>query len=68
MPAFHVRTSCVVVHDPLANDIVHAPLAEEDELEQALVFDRLNEPLDQSCDSPVLSDIVGAGHDSPVEF
>jgi hypothetical protein len=45
MISFHVRTSAVVVVHKFRNDVIQVPFAEKDELEKALVFDRLNESL-----------------------
>ncbi len=39
----HVRADLIIVGNPLRHDVIDVPLAEENELEQAFVFDRLNE-------------------------
>ena len=46
--ALHVRSGLVVVIHPLTDDVIQVPVTEQNELEQALEFDRLNEPLDSS--------------------
>ena len=48
MIALHVRTLAVVVVHELSYDVIQVPFAEKDELEKALVLDRLNESLDTS--------------------
>lgn len=45
MISFRVRAGLVVVVDPLTRDVALMPVAEQDELVQALVFDGLDESL-----------------------
>ena len=73
MAAFHVRSSLVVVIDPLAEDVIQMPSAEQNELEQTLVLDRLKEPLDPSVQiwGSYPNDSIGitrAFHETPVEL
>ena len=46
MISLHVRAGFVVVIDPLADDVIQVPLAEQNEFVQALIFDGLNDPFD----------------------
>lgn len=43
MLAHHVRTSRVVILDPIANDVTEMAASEENELSEALPFDTLDE-------------------------
>ncbi len=48
MPSFRVRPMLVVVFHELIDDVIEMPLAEQDELVEAFMFDRLDEPLNPS--------------------